>query len=194
VETRSRPGPTERSSWTAHLPPEVVAEVQRRRAEILDRAQGRLLDISEPGALDVVLAASFADSEPSPAERYDTIVSTCRLIDVADLPGVVVGLRRLLATDGQLQVVEPVNRPGNRGLLTSSLGALLPAVAGLHLGRDVVRVLRSERLAVVDLDRFTVATRVWPLRRFVEARAVLLESFELAAISPTESIDLPVSS
>ena len=156
--------------------------MQRRRAEILARARGRVLDLDEPGALDAVLAASVGSSDElatgSPIGQYDTIVSTGRLIDVADLPAAVRGLRQLLAPDGELHLVEPVNRPGSLGLLQSSLGALLPAVAGLHIGRDVVRVLRSERLAVIDLDRFTIATRVWPLRRFVQARAVRLESFD----------------
>jgi len=164
------------------LPAVVAADVQRRRAEILAQARGRVLDLDEPGALDAVLAASVGASDElatgSPAGRYDTIVSIGRLIDVADLPAAVRGLRQLLAPDGELHLVEPVNRPGSQGLLESSLGALLPAVAGLHVGRDVVRVLRSERLAVIDLDRFTIATRVWPLRRFVQARAVRLESFD----------------
>ena len=182
MQTRSRSGSTERSSWSAHLPAVVAADVQRRRAEILAQAWGRVLDLDEPGAVDALVAASVGASDElatgSPAGQYDTIVSTGRLIDLADLPAAVRGLRQLLAADGELHVVEPVNRPGSQGLLESSLGALLPAVAGLHLGRDVVRVLRSERLAVIDLDRFTIATAVWPLRRFVQARAVRLESFD----------------
>ena len=169
-----------------HLPPVVVTEVQRRRDLILASAVGRLLDLAEPGALARVLAAGRAadstgepaDHEPTdhePADTYETIVSTCRLIDVADLPAAVAGMHRLLAPGGTIRLVEPVNRPGVSGLLSSSVGALLPAVGGLHLGRDVVRTVRADGLTVADLDRFVVPTRVWPLRRFVELSAIVVE-------------------
>jgi hypothetical protein len=184
VETCSRSDPAERSPWLGQLPPVVVAEVQRRRAGILAAARGRLLDLDTPGALDVVRAAAMdAVGDLPAAERFDTIVSTTRLIDVADLPAAATGLHRLLAPDGELHLVEPVNRPGILGLLASSVGALLPAVTGLHLARDVVRSLRVSGLVVVDLDRFTMTTAVWPLRRFVQGRAVPSESFGRSAAS-----------
>jgi len=197
-----------------HLPSVVVAEVQRRRDRLLTTATGRVLDLDEPGALALVLAAGRADqlgdhphdqsqnqprNQPGddpgddPGDTYDTIVSTCRLIDVADLPAAVAGLHRLLAPGGAIRLVEPVNRPGISGLLWSSAGTLLPGVVGLHLGRDVVRTMRADGLAVVDLDRFVVPTVVWPLRRFVELRAIVVErSAPAPALDPETEPD-PVS-
>lgn len=156
----------------------VAAEVERRRTGVLDAARGRLLDLDEPGALEVVRAASVATSNTEagdPHESYDTIVSTCRLIDIADLPSALAGLRRLLAADGELHLIEPINRPGLASLLLSSAFTWSPALGGLHLGRDVVRTTRAADLAVVDLDRFTIPTAVWPLRRFVQVRAILID-------------------
>jgi hypothetical protein len=200
--------PTERPTWMAHLPAVVVTEVQRRRDGILAAAEaagGRVLDLDRPGALAIVLAAGLAGPDPSgaarpaddggdhaPADRYDTIVSTCRLIDVADLPAAVGGLRASLAPGGSIHLVEPVNRPGTSGLLASSVGALLPAVAGLHLGRDVVAAMRAAGLAVVDLERFVIPTRVWPLRRFVQLRAIVVDRTDLGAHQP-EIPDQPES-
>ena len=59
-----------------------------------------------------------------PDERYDTIICTCRLIEVPDLLRAATGMARLLADGGDLHLVEPVNRPGSVGLLTSSAGGL----------------------------------------------------------------------
>ncbi|MGZ4682396.1 MAG: hypothetical protein ACXV8G_08055 [Acidimicrobiales bacterium] len=160
---------SERSPWLRQLPPMVVTEVRRRRSAVLARAAGRVLDLDTPGALTLVDAASsdgVADDE-----RYATIISTCRLITVPDLLRATTGLARLLAADGDLFLIEPVNRPGSVGLLTSSAGALLPAVSGLHLARDVPAAVRATGLTMVDLDRFTIPTLVWPLRRFIDARA-----------------------
>ena len=159
------------------LPPEVTAEVARRRRDLLDRGRGRLLDLDEPGAPAALEAASAqATAAPGSAltagERYDTIVSTCRLVELADLGRALAGLDLLLAEGGELFLVEPANWPGAIGLVASSLGAWLPAARGLHLSRDVVRTVRSVGLTPADVDRFTIATPVWPLRRFVQVRAV----------------------
>jgi len=148
----------------------VVTEVRRRRGAIVAAARGRVLDIDTPGALTLVEAAAGSD-EVTADERYDTIICTCRLIEVPDLLRAVTGLARLLADGGDLHLIEPVNRSGSVGLLTSSAGALLPAVSGLHLARDVPAAVRSTGLTVVDIDRFTIPTLVWPLRHFIDARA-----------------------
>jgi hypothetical protein len=167
---------TDAPAWWS-LRPEVVAEVARRRRGLLDRARGRLLDLDEPGAL-AVLGAASAQATGAPGrevagrEHYDSIVSTCRLVELADLGRALAGLDLLLADGGELHLVEPANWPGPGGLVASSLGALLPAVRGLHLSRDVVRTVRSVGLTAADVDRFTIATPVWPLRRFVQIRAV----------------------
>jgi len=161
---------SQRSPWLRQLPPTVVTEVRRRRSAILAGVTGRVLDLDTPGALTLVEAAAGGDGVADD-ERYDTIVCTCRLIEVPDLLRAATGLARLLAADGDLYLIEPVNRAGPVGLLTSSAGTLLPAVAGLHLARDVPAALRATGLTVVDIDRFTIPTLVWPLRRFIEARA-----------------------
>jgi hypothetical protein len=163
---------TERSPWLRQLPPMVVNEVRRRRGVLLAGATGRVLDLDTPGALTLVEAAVGEDVPDD--ERYDTIVCTCRLIVVPDLLRAAVGMSRLLASGGDLQLIEPVNRAGSVGLLTSSAGAMLPAVEGLHLARDVPAAVRATGLTVVDLERFTIPTLVWPLRRFVQARARLI--------------------
>ena len=183
METTARFAPAERSPWRHQLPPVVAAEVGRRRSLILARARGRVLDLDEPGALELVHRVSSGPAGPDPTEPdvtdpddgYDTIVSTCRLVDLADLPAALAGLRRLLAPDGELFLLEPVNRPGMASLALSSAFTLMPALAGLHLGRDVVRTTRAADLAVVDLERFTIPTPVWPLRRFIQARVILVD-------------------
>jgi hypothetical protein len=172
---------TERSPWLRQLPPVVVTEVRRRRGALLAAATGRVLDLDTPGALSLVDAAAV---EPVPdGERYDTIVCTCRLIVVPDLLRAAVGLSRLLTPGGDLHLIEPVNRAGTVGLVTSSAGALLPAVDGLHLARDVPAAVRATGLTVIDLERFTIPTLVWPLRRFVQARARLVTAETVAAES-----------
>ncbi len=132
-----------------------------------------MLDLDTPGALTLVEAAASGDGVADD-ERYDTIICTCRLIVVPDLLRATTGLARLLAPAGELHLIEPVNRPGPVGLITSSAGAALPAVSGLHLARDVPAAVRATGLTVVDIDRFTIPTLVWPLRRFIEARACLV--------------------
>ena len=159
--------------WRA-LPPEVVAEVERRRAELLTRAREPVLDLDDPAArARVAVPLDEADVGGAPAEpRFATIVCTAALIEEADLSRAVRGLAERLADDGELLLVEPVGHPGVWGLLTASAGAALPVVAGLHLSRDVVAAVRAAGLTVADLDRFEIATRVWPLRRFVQLRAL----------------------
>jgi hypothetical protein len=171
VDTRT----PERSPWLRDLPPAVVTEVRRRRGAVLASARGRVLDLDTPGALDLVAAASTPD-EIVDDERYDTVISTCRLVVVPDLLGALRALRRLLAVDGELHLIEPVNHPGPVGLVLSSAGSWLPSVAGLHLSRDVVGATRAAGLSAVDVGRFTVPTWVWPLRRFVQVRAVVIEA------------------
>jgi len=161
-----------RSPWLRQLPPTVAAEVRRRRGELLSQARGRILDLDAPefvGLLDRAIPSPAPDEEP-----YDTIISTSRLVDAPDLFATLSALSDRLAVDGDLYVVEPVGRPGAVGLLAASLGCWLPGMAGLQVGRDVPATLRATGLTVVDLERFTVPTAMWPLRRFVQLRATRL--------------------
>ena len=124
---------------------------------------------TRPGRSTLVEAAAGGDAVADD-ERYDTIICTCRLISVPDLLRATTGVARLLAADGDLHLIEPVNHPGSIGLVTSSAGPLL-RLSGLHLARDVPAAVRATGLTMVDLERFTIPTLVWPLRRFIEARA-----------------------
>lgn len=161
----------------------MVTEVRRRRsallAEVAGREGARVLDLDTPGALTLVDAAAGSDGVADD-ERYDTIICTCRLIEVPDLLRATTGLARLLAVGGDLHLIEPVNRAGTVGLLASSAGAVLPAASGLHLARDVPAAVRAAGLTVVDIDRFTIPTLVWPLRRFIEARARVVTADRVA--------------
>jgi hypothetical protein len=164
------------------LPAVVDAELRGRRAAILAKVRGQVLDLDEPEARARWSEAIAGRVEP--ASRYDSIVCTGALMDRPDLWAAVRGLDRLLADDGDLWVVEPVNRPGGLGLLWSSLGAGLAPVVGRHVSRDVIRTLRAAGLTVADLDRFTVPTRAWPLRPFVQARVIRIERRR-----PSSSVD-----
>jgi hypothetical protein len=159
----------------ASLPAEVALEVQRRRLAMLDRAQGRVLDLADPERADVLASAAAARGAGEvwdDGRRYDTIVCAARLVHEPDLARAVGGLDQLLADHGELLAVEPVLRPGWWGVLSASAGSALPALAGLHVARDVVAALRAAGLTVADVERFQVRTRVWPLRRLVDLRAV----------------------
>ena len=154
------------------LPATVRAEVERRRQGLVGRARGRVLDLDDPQDRAVLVTALVPGGHEPACPRYDTILVTAQLAAWPDLHAVLAALAGMLADDGSLWVLEPVNHPGAAGLLASSVGDWLPANRGRHLSRDVVATLRSVGLTVADLDRFTVATWMWPLRRWVEARAV----------------------
>jgi SAM-dependent methyltransferase len=154
------------------LPPEVAAEVSRRRAGLLERARGRVLDLDQPDDRARLEVVASSPAPVDPADRFDTIVCTCALVEQPDLARAVHALARLLDDAGELLLIEPVNHAGMTGLLLSSIGSRLRAVDGLHLSRDVVATVRAAGLTVADLDRFVMPTAVWPLRRFVELRAI----------------------
>ncbi len=160
-----------RVRWPS-LPPEVMAAVGRRRAALLERVHGRVLDLDHPGDRDRHEAASSSTDPVAEPDQFDTILCTCALVHEPDLARAVLGLERLLADDGELFLIEPVNHAGLWGLVLSTIGSRLGAVADLHVSRDVVATVRAAGLTAADLDRFSVATDVWPLRRFVEVRAI----------------------
>lgn len=162
-----------RSPWLRQVPPVVATEVRRRRSEILASASGRILDLDDPAA-EGFLEAPIGEITGLGEMTYDRIVSTCRLMTAPDLFLSLSALVARLAPDGELVLVEPVGRPGVGGLLTASLGTWLPGQRDLHLARDLPAAVRATGLTVVDADRFTVPTAVWPLRHLVELRAIRL--------------------
>ena len=166
------------------LPPEVVAEVEARRRALLDRARPPMLDLDEPEARARLAGIGSAGADRAPGERFASIVCTAALVDQPDLGRATRALAGLLDDDGELLMVEPVNRTGAWGLLVSSAGSVLPVVAGLHLSRDVVAAVRAAGLTVADVDRFDIPTPVWPLRRFVQLRAVRITPVAVAPDEP----------
>jgi hypothetical protein len=157
---------------TRRLPAAVSAEVDRRRNRIELAGRGQVLDLDGPQGRAVLADALVSGAAAPVAERYDTIISTGALTTWPDLRAALVAVDRLLADDGDLRLVEPVHHPGLWGLLAGSAGAWLPSARGRHLSRDVVATVRSVGMTIADVDRFTVDTWAWPLRWWIDARAV----------------------
>lgn len=167
-------------------PTVVRAELVRRHAELLDAVadvpDDRVLDLSLPPGramlADVLGGANLrggsAGVGPVPADEaggIDVVISVAGFTRFPDLGAALAATARLLSPTAQLLVVEPDCRPGVTGLAVSSLGALLPPARGVHLARDVPGTVRSVGLTVTDVRRFSLATPVWPLRRFVSLSA-----------------------
>ena len=130
------------------FPRSIETTLDRRRSEALSRAAGRVLDLSDPDAREVL--ASAIDGQA--AAEWDWVISVAELIRFPDLPAALGAIDRLLAPGGRLLAVEPVNRPGT------------------------VRVLaRATTLVHDDIDRFTFRTAVAPLRHFVSLGARRVE-------------------
>jgi cytochrome c biogenesis protein CcdA len=58
-------------------------------------------------------------------------------------------------------------------LVGASAGALLPAVRGRHVGRDIALAVRSNGFIITDIERFAMPTSIWPLRAFAQGRALV---------------------
>lgn len=156
-------------------PAAVRAELERRNSVLREHAAGRVVvDLSRPSERDALMlsdGSGLRDSEGS----LNSVVSVCGLVHCADLPGTLASLGRLVGPGGELLALEPVGRPGITGMVASSIGALLPAVRNVHLARDLPAALRSTGWTLTDLERFTMPTLIWPLRPFVQLRALRLE-------------------
>lgn len=172
-------------------PTAVRAELARRRVqvteavEVIEGSEGRVLDLADAGARRLVIRAAAlttAGAGQSAAETdaeaddtddaYDAVISIAGLVHFADLAAALVGIDRLLGPTGELWFVEPIARPGWRGLLGATAGALLPPVRDLHLGRNIPHAVRTTGLLITDIKRFSMPTSIWPLRPFVHARAM----------------------
>ena len=156
----------------AAWPAEVRAELARRRQQVVEAVsripgtRDRVLDLSDAADRRVVLHDGAAN------DTYDTVISIAGFVHFADLGAALASIERLLAPGGELWFVEPVARPGWQGMLGSSVGALLPPLRDLHLGRDIPHAVRSTGLLITDIKRFSMPTSLWPLRPFVHARAM----------------------
>jgi len=172
----------------APWPAAVRKEIQRRRAALAP-ASGAVLDLDSAEA-DVLLrtdpvrdrhrdpvgadGADAAAADAPAGSQFDRIVSFGLLTTYADLAAVVASICELLRVDGELLLIEPVGRPGWRGTMVASAASTSPLVRGRHVSRDVPAVIRSSGLLVSDLERFTVGPSAWPLKHFVQARAIKL--------------------
>jgi hypothetical protein len=158
----------------AAWPLAVRTELQRRAGIIRSRARGRVLDLDDAGSLELVRrkGSTLGHDATAAAEGFfDTVISIAALVELADLPGAIRGIDRLLQPDGEFLFVEPVARPGWVGITTATLGSLLPSVHDQHLGRDVPLAVRASPFTITDIERFTMPVSLWPLRPFVHARA-----------------------
>jgi SAM-dependent methyltransferase len=138
-----------------------------RRMELLADLEGDLLDLSLLDARAAVLTAARGGDLD---RQYDTVLSVAELLRFPDLVQALTGIDRLLVDDGELILVEPVHHPGPAATVLASVWAVHPAVAHVHVERDLALAVRSIGLTVTDLERFTMPTAVWPLRLFVHAR------------------------
>lgn len=163
--------PATRPDLPARWPVAVRAEVDRRHAALAPGG-GRVLDLCDPAQRHVLEVALEEGVTSSARGRYDVICSPAALVRFADLAAAVEALAAMLAPQGEILAIEPIGRPGPGGLLAGSAGALLPAARGTHLGRDVPATIRSAGLTITDIERFSMPTPVWPLRPFVQLRAL----------------------
>lgn len=153
------------------FPRSIETTLDRRRSEALSRAAGRVLDLSDPDAREVL--ASAIDGQA--AAEWDWVISVAELIRFPDLPAALGAIDRLLAPGGRLLAVEPVNRPGTVRVLALAPWGATPWVRGFHVGRDLTAALRATTLVHDDIDRFTFRTAVAPLRHFVSLGARRVE-------------------
>jgi len=170
----------------ASYPEPVRAELARRREQILVRADGRVLDLDAPGAIDRFAGSgrtaieSRARQAPAIAdavapERYDTVVATGVLAGFADLGAITATLAALVADDGALLFVEPVGAPGWSHVVRASIPDPRHRRApwrALALDRDVPAAVRATGLVVCDLDRGELPDQPPSLRHWVSGRAV----------------------
>lgn len=154
----------------ARWPLGVRTALEDRVASVRRQATGSVLELDpvspRVGALD-----RSGHSEAS-GSGLATVISLGALTGFADLSGALAAVVAHLEPEGQFLFVEPVGRPGWRSLLLASAGASLPGLRGQHLGRDVPLAIRASGLTICAIDRFEVPTATWPLRNFVQGRAV----------------------
>lgn len=159
--------------------------MDRRHRRVLAAAPVGLLDLSDPLARELVEeVARTPTTDPVPDDRFEIIVSPAALTTWPDLPRVLRALVRLLAPAdpdgrpaGRLVMIEPIARPATRGLIVGSIGTVAAGGRPLsrsHLNRDVPGAARDAGLTISEIERFSMSTSVWILRRFVEATAEMI--------------------
>jgi hypothetical protein len=154
------------------LPPAVdrrISSAARRAVhDALDRLapalSGRVLDLADQTTGDLARLDAAG-------ERYDVVLSVCRLAAEDDPGPLLVLARRLLAEGGHLVFIEPSSPRGRRGATARMAGPALAAGAGWRTDRDVVALLRDHGLIIGDLHRRDLPATGWPMRLVLEGRA-----------------------
>jgi SAM-dependent methyltransferase len=153
----------------------------------------RVLDLASPegrglftAAVGAAGGAGAGSADTGPAGTgvdgsFDAIISAAGLARFADLAAAVATVDRLLVPGGVLLAIEPAPLPGMGGLVAASLGSLIPAARGAHLARDLQVTLRTAGFTITDAERFTMPTLVWPLRPFLQVRALRAADIVAAA-------------
>lgn len=154
------------------LPDDVATVVSACRDAVNARLEGtprdRRLDLDDPGALDLLVAACRGEqSLPS----FDAITSIVALPRFADVDAVARAVYRLVEPGGVVHLVEPVSHVGPMARFRATCWSVRPETRTHHLERDVPYAFRSNALPITDLERIAMPTRTWPLRRFIDARA-----------------------
>ena len=169
----------------ADLPPRwpaaLRADLGRRRDVLLGFAAAsgcdQVLDLARPDHRHLVAQVVAGTSDGRNEGGFDAVVSTAGFARFADLSAAINAVDALVRPDAVWLACEPGYRPGLAAMLVASLGVLLPPARGVHLARDLPATMRAHGLIVTDIERFTMPTLLWPLRPFVQLRAVRASSF-----------------
>lgn len=152
------------------FPGKVAAELSRRHGVALASIEGRVLDLSDSEAREVL--RKVLDGGPASVRgEWDLVVSVGELIRFPDLPATVTAIDSLLAPGGRFLAVEPIARPGMLRVIASALWSPSRWVRRFHLGRDLPAAIRTTTLTNDDTDRFVMPTAIMPLRHFVALSA-----------------------
>lgn len=158
---------------TAALPRAVDRRISPPTRRAVEEAFGRLAPLIEGRVLDLAECSTGdlarLDAE---GERFDAVVSVCRLAAEDDPLPMLMLVHRLLGDAGHLVFVEPSRPRGRRGAGAKVAGPALAAGAGWRTDRDVVALLRSCGFVISDLRRRDLPATAWPVRLLLEGRAV----------------------
>lgn len=159
--------------------------VRARRRALAATTTGRVLDLGGSdshrglwaGRSDVEVTLLNGAGDPrlraiaARGETFDTVVSILQLTAAPDATVAARRVATVLADDGSLRFLEPAVLAGVAGRGQRLVAPSVSLVTGMHLRRDIPRILRDADLSVVDLDRVTVPTMQWWLRQLLDGRA-----------------------
>lgn len=155
---------------TRRFPVRVENEFARRHGQLVAGSGGEVLDLDDLDARAILLEA-MADADV--AARFDAIVSVGQLIRFPDLAAAIRGIERLLRPEGCALIVETIDPPNLLAAIATSAWSRTRSVRGFHLGRDVAAVVRSGGFLIDTIERFSIPTRIYPLRHAVSIRAIV---------------------